>query len=1062
MCFMSYHAFISYNHGADMALATALQEALQRFAVRDGDPPVRVFRDASNLSATPELWPSVAQALDQSEYIIVIASPGAAASEWVSREIEYWRSGRGASRVLVTLGQGVLKWNNSLGDFDPVASTALPAGLKKAFPTEPLWVDFCDIQPQYYDLNHPLFCDRIATLAATIRGVSKDELFGIHLSRRLGLEAARLSAQAEVALRDYLPERSLLLSAAALRLTHNRGEPRVPAAESALRSALNQFGGRPLLALRCDAIVAPVAFDSTGRWLAVIEQGGRVFVRDLSAETKAPIAIESSATVDRIGFSADGRWLVCWSVSGQIRVVDAHSGFAEVRDMAGPPGSRLTCAALSSDSTQFAAGYEGGSIQIWSLMDKGPEGPLSVHTRQGSVRKIALTGAARLMVTTSDKGALQIWSLRKRSPVPEEFAWQEEVFHLALSPDGSRLICLGENSILLSLAGSSRPLQLTAYHGRIWKHAFSADGLWLVTATGPTRYDELVRDYYPEFTVRLWDLDRFRSWDLIGHEDVVLDVALMPNEDRVISTSLDRTMRIWDFSALRRFQQLRMEEKRSSNASWKQGIPGGDIDAHESLVAQQAFRDHETFQGSENPIYHCVPDKTGQWLATVGMNQPCKARLWRVDSGVRTSPIRLPKIAKAEALALISPSQKWFFYSILAHASGGAVAFSANREKLLMWGLGRLFVFDVLNDRSEPIFHRLDLAFDSAHLSPDGNWLGVRTNGKLCLMRLDGVGSPRNLWQRSTSFLASSVPCSQMGNVQTIVSEIGPIQRIVFSECGRWLITVEGEDSVIVRGLPRGEIATPESTVRIAGGDVPAVATDPAGNLLFAGGKHGRASIWRIDDAGRCALASELQGFSADSTIIPVCGEFTRDGRSLITSDIEKLFVWDAATFSKRFELAAAGTKTGFHSEITPDGRWLIVSSSGRVQLFDMAADDPSTRVETLREYGGGFVNFAVSPDCDWLVTADSPFNEPRGRDIVPTIRVFDLWAGRVSESSVELPSSLKAPKAVAISWDSQWLTVSGEDTFVWPLGIDNLLSIAVERAGRDFTPEERKRYLPE
>jgi hypothetical protein len=139
-------------------------------------------------------------------------------------------------------------------------------------------------------------------------------------------------------------------------------------------------------------------------------------------------------------------------------------------------------------------------------------------------------------------------------------------------------------------------------------------------------------------------------------------------------------------------------------------------------------------------------------------------------------------------------------------------------------------------------------------------------------------------------------------------------------------------------GCRCGEIATPESTVRIAGGDIPLLTTDPAGNLLFAGGKHGRASVWRIDDAGRCTLMSELQGFSEDSTIIPVYGEFTRDGRSLITSDMEKLIVWDAATSSKRFELGAAGTKTKFSSEITQDGRWLVVSSSGCVQLLDMGA----------------------------------------------------------------------------------------------------------------------------
>jgi hypothetical protein len=52
-------AFLSYSHAADGALAPRLQSALHRFAkpwnhVR----AIRVFRDKTNLSVTPELWPS--------------------------------------------------------------------------------------------------------------------------------------------------------------------------------------------------------------------------------------------------------------------------------------------------------------------------------------------------------------------------------------------------------------------------------------------------------------------------------------------------------------------------------------------------------------------------------------------------------------------------------------------------------------------------------------------------------------------------------------------------------------------------------------------------------------------------------------------------------------------------------------------------------------------------------------------------------------------------------------------------------------------------------------------
>ena len=86
-----YKAFLSYSHAADGKLAPALQAGLHRFAkpffrLR----AVRVFRDATNLSVNPGLWTTIQKALADSEYFIVLASPAAAQSKWVGRELDYW------------------------------------------------------------------------------------------------------------------------------------------------------------------------------------------------------------------------------------------------------------------------------------------------------------------------------------------------------------------------------------------------------------------------------------------------------------------------------------------------------------------------------------------------------------------------------------------------------------------------------------------------------------------------------------------------------------------------------------------------------------------------------------------------------------------------------------------------------------------------------------------------------------------------------------------------------------------------------------------------------------
>jgi hypothetical protein len=83
-----YDAFISYSHTLDGALARALQTGLERFAKPWYRPrALRVFRVTTNLAANPDLWSSIETALASSAWLALMASPNAAQSKWVNREV---------------------------------------------------------------------------------------------------------------------------------------------------------------------------------------------------------------------------------------------------------------------------------------------------------------------------------------------------------------------------------------------------------------------------------------------------------------------------------------------------------------------------------------------------------------------------------------------------------------------------------------------------------------------------------------------------------------------------------------------------------------------------------------------------------------------------------------------------------------------------------------------------------------------------------------------------------------------------------------------------------------
>ena len=129
------------------------------------EPPagVRLFLDTASLSADPALWNSIEQALERSLLVRVDHVN-------LGRPLALGRARAGVvagaslgRRLLLVVSDGELAW---AGDgFDTERSTALPPILRTAFPQEPRWVDSRET-------------DAIAEVAATLRGIPKDELVG--------------------------------------------------------------------------------------------------------------------------------------------------------------------------------------------------------------------------------------------------------------------------------------------------------------------------------------------------------------------------------------------------------------------------------------------------------------------------------------------------------------------------------------------------------------------------------------------------------------------------------------------------------------------------------------------------------------------------------------------------------------------------------------------------------------------------------------------------------------------------------------------------------------------
>ena len=109
----NFKAFISYRHcPLDMAVAKRTQNLIERYRIpkafrKNGEKRLGlVFRDESELPLSSNLTRDIYEALDRSEFLIVICTPETPKSLWVKQEIDYFIRTHGRDRILTVLAAG--------------------------------------------------------------------------------------------------------------------------------------------------------------------------------------------------------------------------------------------------------------------------------------------------------------------------------------------------------------------------------------------------------------------------------------------------------------------------------------------------------------------------------------------------------------------------------------------------------------------------------------------------------------------------------------------------------------------------------------------------------------------------------------------------------------------------------------------------------------------------------------------------------------------------------------------------------------------------------------------
>ena len=565
---------------------------------------------------------------------------------------------------------------------------------------------------------------------------------------------------------------------------------------------------------------------------------------------------------------------------------------------------------------------------------------------------MAVNDSGSLLATGTDhRGELIVWNTISGNEVVELTGPNDSIGPMAFSSDGRSLAALapfGGGVFVWDIDSGDRLAR--ADDPRAWAEccppaaiSFSPDNSRVAVTTfsgaAPLQGEVKLLD----ITTGTW-VGAFR-----GHEGPVTGVEYIPEQDTIVTSSMDGTIRIWDATT--------GDQIISTNAGIGQItaldlsedgqvlLAGGDQGIVKVwTVANGMIEPRVSLPGHRSLIMQVALDPSGEIGASIAMDDsvrvwdvtetgPGEVAAWSADRPVAFSEdgTRIATTGPAGRDVVVRQTSDWQPLVVLEnvvpyvgdpHEEWGVVSgitFSPDGARLATTTGSRLeavngtvTVWDAATGRA------VDTFFEHPYMKGPAAWSG--DGRRLAAPACDDLGAPARVWDASSGALLFEVPAARCGQTVDLdhTGRLLAVQTLLADQPNVQVWDVESAELVF---------AVTHRPQWIGG-----VAFNPDGTRLLTGGGDGTALLWEVPTG---KLVRALSGHSGSVEHVA----WSSDGSTVVTGSHDgTVRQWDGATGETLLILGGHGTFP--FMGISPDDRYLASGVTTGVQIWALELEE--------------------------------------------------------------------------------------------------------------------------